>query len=187
MPASASSARVAMQRRPDRAWSARRPVDAGRRHHAERAEARRRLAERVPRSGAAKTRDRGLAVGAGDGGDRSRLRRDKSARRQAAGRAADCASAMIGTRPPGSARGRGLVGQDRHGAAGDGIGDEASRRRLVPAQRGKQEARPHGANVGGRSRQSPVRQAPAGRRQALILRRCRSVSDANPPLQARAG
>ncbi len=103
----------------------------GRRYHAESAEARRRAAEGGPDL-AREMCDRGLAVGAGDRGDRPRLA-PVEARGEQARRRCGLASSMIATRrraASSSSKPGSLVGQDRHRAVRDRL---RRQRRVRPA------------------------------------------------------
>ena len=124
----------------------------GRRYQPKRAEARRRVAERCP-DFAREMGDRGLAVGAGDGGDRARLApvEPGGEEREAALRIGVLddpdAAAGVGVE---SKRG-GIIGQDRHRAAGDRFAGKGASVTQGAAQRGKQEPGADLAGIGGKA------------------------------------
>ena len=124
----------------------------GRRYEAERAEARRRVAERGPDL-AREMGDRGLAVGAGDGGDRARLapvepggEEGEAALRIGVGDDRDAAASVRIER-----EGGGIIGQDRHRALRDRFAGKGAPVTQRAAQRGKQKTRLHLARIGGKA------------------------------------
>ncbi len=154
---------IAMQA--DRVGRGQRPgAPPGRRYEAERAEARRRVAERGPDL-AREMGHRGLAVGAGDGGNRARLapveprgEESEAALRIGVGDDRDAAAAVRVERKSG-----GVVGQDRDGALRHGLAGKGAPVTLRTAQRGKQKTRLHLARIGGQAddlgigeRRSPI-------------------------------